>query len=362
MARTLRFIPPTVDELDALGSPTDGYLPSGGAATLAAALAADDGAIIATGEIDATVLTKSLGLADWLEETSELAPAATIFARCACTGAVLKLTQRSVVGGGASDRVQFNTGYAQMLAGGADFEQPPAVDVVWNASGALLDATGYRTDSFALTKNGDGLTHPTAALLRDPAMRVEFVELITAEALAPVELRIDSAVLEVTVTDPVSIRERIEREFVRRVESVPGIASVQRWARTNRLTHMQALVLVGSDEPEEGGQGSVGLTEKTLDVTIAVNIAPDPDSPEPVTAIVNRALAQIAETILSDPTLTESVAPAQELALDVAEGRGTPPLVDAGQGESIAMLDFRVTYRHARNDPYTGDGITLLLE
>lgn len=361
MARTLRFIPPAVDEIDALGSPIGEFVASPGG-TLAEALAAEDGVIVATSALDATVFTRSLGLSAWTEETSGKTPRAEVYANSSVVGARLRITQRSVLGGGGADRVQFSATYLQMLADGADFEQPPAADTIWNAGGVLLDPSALREDTLELTRNGDGLTPPTTALLRDPTMRLEFVELITAEELGPVSLQIDAAVLEVEVADPVSIRERIEREFVRRVESVPGINSVQRWERENPLKHMDAAVFLGADEPDEGGQGTVGLTEKTLDVTVAVNVAPDPDSEEPVTAVVNRVLAQLALTILEDPTLTESVAPGEELALDVAEGAGIPPFVEVGQGEGITLLSFRVTYRHMRNDPYTGEGITLLLE
>lgn len=364
MARTLRFIPGAVEQANPLGTVIGAFSVEGEAGDLAEALADADAAVVAVSTMDGTADTRTLLCTQLLETTLGKAPGGSMPLRSTVSAARVKITESVTVGGGPSDRAELRSEYVQLLGDGQTYAAPPAAGVVWNSSGALLSASPTENTANLSIDGGIPGSPPTRELIADPELALQIRWLIVAGG-NPVTLRVDQIVLEVDVLDPVSIRERIEREFVRRVESVPEIRGVQRWARRNELQHLEAVVLVGEDEPSEGGQSAVGLTQKELDVTVAVNVSPPPpeegEEAEPVTSAVNRVLAQIAHAILQDPTLTESVAPSQELALDVAEGRGTPPLTDVGQGENIALLDFRVTYRHNRDDPYTGEGITLLV-
>lgn len=367
MPRTLRFIPATVEELDTLGSPVDPFttIPED-AASLAEALADDDGSMIAVSTLDATVLTRSIGYSGWREETSGHTNRQAIFSRSDVTSARILIDELALLGGGASDRIQLNTQYIQMLLTAGVFTLPPAADVVWNGSGVLL-AEAEREDALALTLNGDGLTPPTAALLRLGDMRVEMVWLMTAEELAPVTLRVDRVVLEVVVADPVSIRERIARVLVEKVADAAGVTEVKRWGREVRLDFGKAVVVLGADAAADGGEGTdvpTGLTEKKLEAAVFVSAQLAENSPLVQDAVVNQFLAEVEAAVLADPTLVEpsGIGNEERLAIDTRVTEVIPPLVVDDQPDIAAQVTFEITYRHLRESPYEGDYATLFTE
>jgi hypothetical protein len=176
-----------------------------------------------------------------------------------------------------------------------------------------------------------------------------------------------------------SIRERIERQLVLVLQAAPGVNRVFRWdgrglrdpetglatdASGGRLS-MQVgdCMLIPLDErAEEGGEGNVGYTLKTLPVDVQMKVAAADDDAEAEATMINRCLLNLETALMVDPGVTERHNSASGgdiiLAIDMRTTGNYQAPREVGQRETIVALALEVTYQHQRNNPAAGPGIT----
>lgn len=167
------------------------------------------------------------------------------------------------------------------------------------------------------------------------------------------------------MADPiyVPIRERIGRRVQEICNGIKETGTtVHRWDMRDSamgLGHLDMVVrILGETADEEAGGHP--LVMKTM--RLAVNIVlqqPESDT-EPTEALSNRWLADIEEAVMgADPLVGDT----ERLVVQSSVTEVTGLVSSEKQpGQVQAAVIFAVDYQHNRTDPYTGPGITKLLD
>lgn len=173
-----------------------------------------------------------------------------------------------------------------------------------------------------------------------------------------------------------SIRERIERRIIAIVQAISGIGTVYRWdGRSLRdpssglgvnssgekimLGHLDAVVFSDDESAAPGGLGNGGFTDKTLELSVQVNVQLAEDDTDSDAACVNRWALFLETALTADPRITAS---GVRLATDSRITRIENPPVTETQPETMVIVRMEANYTHYRNDPSTGPGITAVTE
>jgi hypothetical protein len=174
-----------------------------------------------------------------------------------------------------------------------------------------------------------------------------------------------------------SIKERIERLYVRIVQDITGINRVFRWdgrgyrdpdtgldvddkGQALSMENLDAAVIAGDETADEGGMGNTGTTIKRLQVQVHLKIVQDDTDRETTSQIHNRwlRLIEIAVATNHDMTEPEGVGNEQTLATDTRVTDTMQIETEPGQRECITIIGFETQYEHDRTNPATGAGIT----
>lgn len=147
----------------------------------------------------------------------------------------------------------------------------------------------------------------------------------------------------------ISIKERIVRQVVRIVEGVTSIGTVTRWIpAVSNTADGDAVVKEGNERVDNAEDGNIGVTANWLSVRIYLFMLPA----ETATNTSARGIAfqaALETAIMANPTITETVAPTQTLAVDTKiTGRSTPEFED---GRVAAVVDCEIEYHTFRTDP-----------
>ena len=163
-----------------------------------------------------------------------------------------------------------------------------------------------------------------------------------------------------------SIRERIELVLVGIVQGISGIGKVYRLddrgildPTTNKpvtMTNGDALVAAGDESASEGGQGSVGITHKTLHCAIGLVVQLDETDERNASYVKNNWLlaietAVMANAFMVEPTTTSPAWTGQQLAIDTRTVATHVPTPEQESTEFDVLYLFEVDYDHDRNDP-----------
>ena len=124
------------------------------------------------------------------------------------------------------------------------------------------------------------------------------------------------------------------------------------------LEAFDAMIVPDDESVEDGGQGNIGTTIKTLPIEVHLKVAQDEEDTDNGSLVHNRWLLRLETAVMANPRMQEEGAGGEQLAIDTrVVATGQPP-VDAGQRESITSIRFEVEYEHDRDDPAQGPGIT----
>lgn len=163
------------------------------------------------------------------------------------------------------------------------------------------------------------------------------------------------------MAEKLSIKERIERELVRSLQTIDDI-TVSRWDARTADGNNLSCVLIAEDEEVPGGTLGLGeqssTTEKTMILTAQLLVAQAPKRLDSASSsqVHNRWLARLEAAIMGNSQVTET-GTGVNLAIDTqVVGTSNPPTED-DQPEFFTILAFEVNYEHYRNDPYSGPGI-----
>ncbi len=152
--------------------------------------------------------------------------------------------------------------------------------------------------------------------------------------------------------EAIPIKERILRQLRTNAATITGIGTVRRWDTRAKTTpiHLDAIVAVSDETAEEGPQGTIGYTDKTLPVIVAVILFPNEASDDDSDWLRNRWQARLEQELMADPAIVEAVT-LERLAIDTQITAIPGP--DYAEGSLSAAVQVDVTYRHDRNSPYT---------
>ncbi len=151
--------------------------------------------------------------------------------------------------------------------------------------------------------------------------------------------------------EAIPIKERILRQLRANVATITGIGTVRRWDTRAKFTpiHLDAIVAVVSESGEEGPQGTIGYTDKTMSAVVAVILFQSEASDDDSDWLRNRWQARLEEKLMADPAIVEAVT-LERLAIDTKDPTHIEP--DYAEGSISAAVQVDVTYRHDRNSPY----------
>lgn len=171
----------------------------------------------------------------------------------------------------------------------------------------------------------------------------------------------------------VAIAERILRQVVREVESITSIDHVGRmtahgrwwdgsaWIE-NRENSDAMVVFQGEQEIEQALGDNTAPCYLRMSVAIVVITGQAETSTTPVDSLIRNWNALVRQALMTNPFLTETVAPTQRLAIDSR----IVSIPDVVAGESPREFDaftfMDIDYVHRRNNPFVGPGITQLEE
>ena len=152
--------------------------------------------------------------------------------------------------------------------------------------------------------------------------------------------------------EAIPIRERILRQLRTNAATITGIGTVRRWDTRAKFTpiHLDAVVAASDETAEEGPQGTIGYTDKTLPVVVAVILFQSEASDDDSDWLRNRWQARLEQKLMANPAIIEAVTN-QRLAIDTQISLIDGP--DYAEGSLSAAVQVDVTYRHDRNSPYT---------
>lgn len=165
------------------------------------------------------------------------------------------------------------------------------------------------------------------------------------------------------MAEVLSIRERIERQAVRAAEGISGVGTVRRWDGRggSNAANTDVFIIAGDEDADLGPSGNAGFTLKTLSLTVLAVLRHTDEADSTTGAqIANRWLYRIEKAVMANPTMLESIAPAERLAVDTKVIEVLRPPLDEGQVEFVAAVRFGVEYEQNRDDPAVGPGITEL--
>lgn len=156
-----------------------------------------------------------------------------------------------------------------------------------------------------------------------------------------------------------SIKERVERQVARQVETIADVAVVERWEAAGNSGQHNAVIVVAGDERVVSGTTpahDVQLCETPIQLHWIVAEA---RGGENGSFTHNRRAAQLEAALFANEYLAEAVT-GERLAMDMTKAGVFAPPVEPEQPAAVTILEVTVQYQHIRGDPTVGPGITRL--
>ena len=161
------------------------------------------------------------------------------------------------------------------------------------------------------------------------------------------------------MADPVSIRERISRVFLTKMQAVTDIAIAYR--RDDRGLTLQDTDAVVTTGEEELVSENANTFLKSLLVRAGVKIMSAEGTGKITDKISNKLISAITDQVMADRKLTEPGGVVLAVTTSpIRSGPIRPGL--AGATASGARVLFQVTYIHSITDTGVGPGVPLLEE
>jgi hypothetical protein len=175
--------------------------------------------------------------------------------------------------------------------------------------------------------------------------------------------------------DNLSVRERIEGRLLEVLQAASATwctedvtagrmsqaqadkVVVERWdARGNRAGHMDTIIEPVQETVDDGSNGDIGTTNKTLDVYVTTYIAQADGSDSLPSSLGNRQMARIEKAVMAHaPNLPDSGGELLTIDINVTNAGFVENSVE-DQPEYVVGVKFTFQYRHPRNDPFTVSG------